>query len=365
MRIGLNGRCFGAELTGVQRLARGLLREVAARTDSVLLLPRGTAVPNGGPAPFGRILQGALPGRLWEQLELGRQAGRAGCDVTLHPANCAPRWGDSRPHVMVVHDASPLTHPGWFTRSFVAWYRFTVAEPAARAARILTFSRWARDQLVETLRLRPDRVEAIAPGPEGIAAPASPDAVSRTRDAFRLQGPYVLAVGAGDPRKNLGFLAEVARVWPETGGEPLEFVMVGEPAPHVHPRAAGELPSGAGLRRLGRVSDVELQALYTGAVALGYPSLEEGLGLPPLEALACGTPALVAPYGAARETLGVAGWILPLERDAWLEALGRLLADPAERRRRAEAGRRHALGRSWDAGAARAVAACGEAAEDR
>ena len=360
MRIGLNGRCFAAQLGGVQRIGRALLREVNARGDAVLLVPR-EVMPNGDAGGFGAIVEGALPGRLWENLELPLAARRAGCDVTLHPANCAPRWGAAR--IVVVYDAAPLVHPTWFTAMFRAWFRFAVANPARRADRVLTLTDWAREQLIDAIGIPPDRVEVIPPGLEGPWTAASAEEVRVTLTRASLTPPYVLGVGAGDPRKNLGFLSRVARAWQSSRKDALQFVAVGAGTGRIYRRAALGDPAPSDLERaLGRVSDAELRALYTGAVALCFPSIDEGIGLPPLEAMACGTPALVGPYGSAREVLADAAQHLPLEPEAWVEAIGRLLEDGEARRRQVDCGLRHVAERTWDRAASRVVEICGDAA---
>jgi glycosyltransferase involved in cell wall biosynthesis len=117
-------------------------------------------------------------------------------------------------------------------------------------------------------------------------------------------------------------------------------------------------PSSPGLR-LGRVDDETLRALYTGAVALAFPSLGEGFGRPPLEAMACGTAAVVAPYLAAAEVLGDAADIVPLDVDRWVAALARLVLEGEDaRRRRLEAGIQQAARHSWDAGAETVLRSC-------
>ena len=176
-----------------------------------------------------------------------------------------------------------------------------------------------------------------------------------------LEPPYVLGVGAGDPRKNLGFLHRVAQAWRVTKRPPLHFVVVGSGAPRLYRRAEPTDPAPTNLfRELGRVSDAELRALYTGALALCFPSIDEGVGLPPLEAMACGTPALVGPYGAAREVLADAAHHLSLDPEIWVAVLERLLDHGDARRHQVQRGLQHVTGRTWDRAAARVLEICGD-----
>jgi glycosyltransferase involved in cell wall biosynthesis len=157
------------------------------------------------------------------------------------------------------------------------------------------------------------------------------------------------------------------------GASPPALVIVGGGAEHVFataaasaegaPAEAGALQESAGppTLRLGHVDDETLRALYTGAAAFCFPSLAEGFGRPPLEALACGTPVVAAPYGPAREVLRDAAEILPLDVGLWLAALERLTRAGPPRGFSERAGvvvRAH----RWEDGAEAALAMCARAA---
>lgn len=355
MRLGVNGRFYAARVTGVQRFAL----EVAERLlpDATLFLPAG-AEPPAGLSASTRVVRGRLRGHAWEQVELPRQVRRAGCDVVLHMAGTAPlaAAGD----VLVVHDVLPLTHPRWFSRGFRTWRRAVLERAAPRAARVVTVSEWSRREIARTLWVAPGRIVVAPQGIEPFHRPADAEAVARVRAERRLPVPFLLTVGAGDPRKNLPFLGSVLRRWRERGGEPPPLAVVGEPAPHLFIPAGG-WPADVDVRVLGRVDDAELHALYTAASALCFPSRAEGFGRPPLEALACGTPAVVADYGAAAEVLGGTARIVPLDPDAWVDAL-RPLVEEGERA--TEGGELTARYR-WETAAGAIREACEAAAVER
>jgi glycosyltransferase involved in cell wall biosynthesis len=114
---------------------------------------------------------------------------------------------------------------------------------------------------------------------------------------------------------------------------------------------------------VGRIDDETLRALYTGAAAFVFPSLSEGFGRPPLEALACGAPVVTSPYPAASEVLGDAAARVPLDLDAWIAQLTALMSEaPAQRAARRERGRAHASSHSWEAGADTIFETCREVA---
>lgn len=353
MRIGVNGRFYAAPMTGVQRVAHELSARVLRGGDAVLLLPSNAAAPNGTASARGR-----LRGHAWEQLELNGLARRSGCRVVLHPANTAP--GRGGPHVVLVHDVLPLTNPSWFAPAFVAWTRWILTRATRHAAAIVTVSAWSKAEIVRTLAVPPDRVHVVRQGISPFDAPASPATVARVRAQLGLPDRYLLAVG-GDRRKNLAFLCDVIELWRSRGGQPPALVVVGEPLHRVH-GASHAVPPCA--RRVGRVDDETLRALYTGALALCAPSLAEGFGRPALEALGCGTPAVVADYPAAHEVLGDAALIRPLEARAWSDTLAGLDRDRAHRSEWRAHGRRLVDRYRWSDAAARVLEICRSAAQE-
>lgn len=355
MILGINGRFLAARATGVQRFALEVSRRLAGDAEVVLLLPADAeAGALGGAA---RIEMGRLRGHAWEQLELPGLAVRAGCDVVLNLANTGPLRGPST--VLMVHDATPLTHPGWYAPAFAAWYRVAMKGAARRAARVLVPSRWTGEAVVQALGVPADRVDVVTQGVAPFDEPASAADVARMREAYGLPASYLLAMGGTDPRKNVAFLGDVLRRLPVAGRPPL--VVVGGATPGVH-RSPGPPRDIPGLHALGHVDDETLRALYTGAAAFCFPSLAEGFGRPPLEAMGCGAPAVVADYDVAAEVLGDAALRLPLDAELWAEALEGLLRDEAARRRRSERGRGHALTFEWEDAVAGVRLACERAA---
>ncbi len=352
LRIALNGRFYGAPVTGVQRVAREIAARLNHRAQVTLFLPRGVSPPtslNGKPS-----VSGVLPGRLWEQVELPLRLRGAPCDVALHLGQTAAPSG--RPYVVMVYDLTPLTHPEWYRPGFTWWFRAALARPVRRATRVLTLSEWTRGELVRVLGVEPDRIDLVSQGVAPFDAPAKPSAVAATRAKWGLPDVYLLATGAGDKRKNLASLLDVLRCWP--GGNPPPLVATGSSHAHLHAAAALPRHDDLPVHLLGRVSDDELRALYTGAAAFCFPSLAEGFGRPPLEAMGCGAPVLAADYATAVEVLGDAALVLPLDAALWARTLARVLSDPAERVRLGERGRRRAALYDWDRAADQVLASC-------
>ena len=196
------------------------------------------------------------------------------------------------PSVVTLHDLIPLKRPGDYLRTGL---RFKLRYLAVqRATMVIVPTRTVADDAMAVLEIPADRIEVI---PEA-AAPAfwrrSAEEVAAVRERYGLPDQYLLWVGTmrrPDPRKRVAALARAERTMP--------LVLVGPVS-----RWARELP---GVQVTGAVPDDELAAIYSGAHALVFPSDEEGFGLPPVEALACGTPVAACDVPALREVLAGPG----------------------------------------------------------
>ena len=210
------------------------------------------------------------------------------------------------PMVVTLHDLIPLKRQGEYLRSGL---RFRLRYLAvSRAVRVIVPTRAVADDAVTHLRIPAERVVVIAEAAAAAFRPRSPAEVGAVRDRFGLPGDYLLWVGGlkrPDPRKRVAALARTGRSMP--------LVLAGETG-----RWASELPD---VLLTGGVSDDELAALYTGAHALVFASDDEGFGLPPVEALACGTPVAACDVPALREVLdGRASFVEVDDLDALVAA---------------------------------------------
>lgn len=352
MRLGVNGRFLAARPTGVQRFAHELTTELARRIDLTLLVPRGVQEVDLPAAGVGR---GRLDGVAWEQLELPRAAARARVNVLLHPANACPLWGG--PHVQVLHDLTPFTTPSHFGSRYRLWARWAHLAPARRAAAVIAMSEVWKKEIERLASLPRGRVHVAYQGVGPMDAPASPDRVSHVREALGLPDRFFLAVGVQDPRKGFGFLVEVIAKLRRTAPNHECVVLVGVGGHYV--RVHSVTGHADGVHLVGHVSDADLRALYTGSVALLFPSEEEGFGRPPLEAMACGTRVIAGPYPAALEVLGAGADLVPRDVDAWVRALIDVLVEPESvREERIAYGRAVASRFTWSTAAERVLEVC-------
>jgi glycosyltransferase involved in cell wall biosynthesis len=347
----INGRFLGAPQTGVQRVAVNLIRaldRLAAETrgggagDWVLRAPRGTGRRLGldAMAFHGDSL---LTGQAWEQLELPVAAGRG--DL-INLCNAGPLMAPSA--LTLIHDAQVYLAPESYSPAFRRWYRLALPRLAARSRRVVTVSEFSRRMLA---RFGVAPLERISVAPNGadhmLEVAAEPGVLARLGLA---PGSYVFAFGSLQPHKNFGLLL---RAFADPALSGLQLVVGGGlDAASVAP-ALGIAPGGNVLFA-GRLTDGEIRALLELACCLACPSTTEGFGLPPLEAMILGCPAVVAPAGAMPEVCGSAAvYAPPDDVGAWVAALLAVAGDASGRAERGRLGRAQAERYSWRRSAAR------------
>jgi glycosyltransferase involved in cell wall biosynthesis len=281
----------------------------------------------------------------------------------LHSQYVIPFFS-STPNVVTIHDILFETHPELFQGAFSARSRAIIRRSARRAAIVLTVSEFSRKELLERYDLPSEKVWVTPNGVDRRVFRPLPGGTYGVRERHGLDGPFVLAVGRIEPRKNLVRLIRAFSRAREKLSGGLRLAIAGQEdfrSSEVREEAARH-PKDA-IVFLGPVPDSDLPALYNLAEALLHPSLVEGFGIPVLEAMACGTPVLAAPRGAVPEVGGEAVlWIEPEDEDSLAHGIERILTDSALRERLREAGPVRAALFDWDRTAKRTLEAYHRAA---
>ena len=274
-------------------------------------------------------------------------------DLIWMPAPAPVAVSHSVPLVLTVQDLSFERRPRDFTAYERLWH--LLARPRSlgrRAARVIVLAPSTGDEVGATWRIPAERIRVVAPGV------ALPDPVPDPVRAIRFPGPYLLAVGALEPRKAPDLLAQ-AYARAREGGLNADLVFAGEG------RLAERVP-GPGVHVLGQVSDHQLDALYRGALALVVPSLLEGYGLPLREALARGVPAVVSDLPSFGAELSPAVLrVPPGDVDALASALLRIGGEAGLRETLASAATRTVDGLTWEEAARGTRAVFAEVGEGR
>jgi glycosyltransferase involved in cell wall biosynthesis len=344
----LNGRFLGRPVTGVDRFAleltRALRAGLAARDagDVAVLVPAGTHADPDTLAALGTPPPVIAPagrggGHRWEQATLARARPDA---WLLDLCNTGPVL--RRRQALVIHDAQVALHPESYSRAFRWWYRTLQGIASRRAAAVFTVSHFSRNALERFGIVPAGRVHVLRSGVDHMDR-LTPDAAVLARNGLR-PGGYLLAIGSLARHKNLPMLVDAFLA---AGLPDLPLVIAGGGNSRVFQDAG--LPQGANLRYTGRVDDGELKALYAGALAFACPSLTEGFGLTPLEAMRTGCPVVATTGGAVPEICGDAAlYADPHDAGAWTRALQEIAGDAGLRDELAAKARARAATFRWE-----------------
>ncbi|MFT8720156.1 glycosyltransferase family 4 protein [Acetobacter sp.] len=348
----INGRFATQPLSGVQRFAGEITRSLATmnwdnRGRPVLLTPQGRLAETF-PANLEIRSYGRLHGQAWEQFELPRAAkGR----YLLNLGNTAPVLKNDQ--LVVLHDAAVFAQPAGYSWKFRLWYKILQSLLCRTKTRIVTISRFSRDELARHLSIDPGRIAVIPEGGEHIAR-LTPD--TSILERHNLTGkPFVLAVGNLARHKNLAGLGALAR---KLGEKNIPLVISGGFNPAVFAESA-PLPQPA--LYVGRVSDEELRALYGAASCFVFPSFYEGFGLPAVEAMACGCPVVAASIPALEEVCGEAAlFASPFDQEAISRSVFEILENQDVAQKLKEKGLDRAKSFTWDEAARQLVGIANE-----
>jgi alpha-1,3-rhamnosyl/mannosyltransferase len=296
-----------------------------------------------------RVRVGAL-GRRWWSAGLPRYAARRGLRL-FHGTNYeVPLWGGAT-RVLTVHDLSLLSHPETHERRRVWRARRRLPLMALASDAVITPTEAVRREVCARLRVSPSKVFAVHEAARDCFKPMDRGEALAALGGLGVGGEFLLAVGTIEPRKNLATLVRAFEdVLRERPSSSLRLVVAGGRGWLSGPlfESIEKSPARGRVVLAGYVSDEQLRALYSACTAFVYPSLYEGFGLPPLEAMSCGAAVVAGDTPAVAEVSGGGARLFdPRDAGQLARALLELLDDEAARRALSEAGLRRAAHFSW------------------
>lgn len=331
--IAINGRFLTQRITGVQRYATEIAKRLIAADPSIrCVAPRSIAQTS-----TAHILNaeqfGHLRGHAWEQLELPLWMARTRTRMLVNLGNAAPLA--IRKQIVVIHDAAVLRYPQWYSRSYRTAYQLMLPRIARRAVHVVTVSEFSRRELTQFLGLSPDRISVVP------AAGTQPPSGRRTIQRENI----ILAVSSIARNKNL---KRLIRAFELSGLSSHRLVIVGGTSAHF--RSYGFFThTNSNIEFRGYVTDDELEDVYAKAEIFIFPSLYEGFGLPPLEAMARGCAVVVADTASMPEICGDAAiYCNPTDVDSIAAAMRRVASDSTLRVELQQRGYARAREFTWD-----------------
>ncbi|MCL5027224.1 MAG: glycosyltransferase family 4 protein [Chloroflexi bacterium] len=365
MRIGIDATPAFCQGAGIGRYSRGLLRSLAAvdhQNEYRLLRPRQVrfALPPW-PANFEERVPWFSERNLaivWHHLRvpLPAEVFTGAVDIFYSPDFVLPPLRRARP-IVTVHDLSFLVQPECAEANLRTYLNRTVPKAVRRAQLVLADSVNTKNDLARLLGVPEERIVVVYPGVEDAYCPID-DEARRTEVAqkLRLDRPFLLTVGTLEPRKNLVRLLEAFHKLTQTF--PHELIVVGRPGWMYREiyQTVGRLGLHSRVRFLGFLGEEDLPVLYNLADLFVFPSLYEGFGLPPLEAMACGTPVVCSNTSSLPEVVdGAALQFDPRDVEGMAAAMEEALGNPGRRQEMAARGRQQATRFSWQRSAEQLV----------
>lgn len=290
----INARFLTHQISGVERFAIEISRALKKiRRDIVWVAPRKGIVLKDLAKEFHVVQTGKLTGHLWEQIDLPRFLNKQDRPLLVNLINTAPLMYDNK--LTVVYDVAFRRFPKTFSFVFRSFYGLVIPRVLKTSRKVVTSSNFSKQELESLYGSFNNTIEIIY----GAVDPSFFSHIPTHSKS--LKEKYFLAVGSIHPQKNLKSLFQAMKYFV---GSDIQLYVVGGQRGNFSQDTSLQDSLSSNIKFLGRVSDSELLEYYRNAEAFVFPSLYEGFGIPPLEAQACGVPAVVSGIPVLREVYG-------------------------------------------------------------
>ena len=358
MKVAIDVQALGTQAGGDETYMRNVVRSlvrVEPENDYLMLLAQ--PLSDLGIPEIDRLPRLVLRQKLFRRIPISipLAVARERVDI-LHAQYAGPPFCTA-PVVVTVHDISYERYPQFFTHNDLLLMRTTVPPAARRAAMVLTDSEYSKQDIVRRYRVPPEKITVTHLAADPIFQPLHDEPrLQSMRDRYGTGQRYILCVGNLQPRKNLVSLIDAYVRLRQADVTRHKLVLVGRKAFLYDDVFAAARASGLeqDLVFTDYVPQDDLTALYNAADVFVYPSIFEGFGIPPLEAMACGTPVITSNTSSLPEVVGDAALTIdPFDRDALTQALAAVLTTPDLSARLSVQGLERSRMFSWDTTARR------------
>lgn len=282
----VNTRNLIGHTTGVQRYTSSILNELSKDNISYSEIQPEEKYSSG------------MKGHFWEQLilplHIKKMMGQRK-NILWSPSNTGPMGIEHQ--VVTIHDTVPFDHPEWLNSKFVSWYKFLQPILTRKVKHIITISEFSKNKIIEHLKVPEEKISVIYNGVDIIKS----EWTEQTIEKYNHLDRYILSVGSLEPRKNINKLITAFCQYKNETSDNLKLVIVGKEGVGRVFRQSSIDKDNRDIIYTGHISDSELNYLYAKALGFCYPSMYEGFGLPPLEAMAHGIPVLTSDNSALKE----------------------------------------------------------------
>jgi len=344
VQVIVNARFLTQPITGVQRFAIEICRRLKNLLPNIVFVSPKNILQKNIANELGVISFGRYTSHFWEQLELPLFLREKNKPLLLNLCNTAPLFYNK--NIICIHDIAFAFNPKWFSPSFVALYKFLIPRIARKSLKVITVSEFSKKSIINYTSIPKEKIEIVYNGLSDVfLQPLSSQSKTNYQN-------YLLTVSSIDPRKNLLSLIKAFR---KADLNNLDLLIVGsESKVFADEGLKEEIKSCPSIIFTGYLSDDALAACYKNAEIFIYPSLYEGFGIPPLEAMASGVPTIVSSAAALPEICGDASlYIDPLYVEDIKTKMELLTKNKVLRQELVQKGRKQVERYSWDKSAAK------------
>ena len=348
----VNGRYLTQKATGVHRYAFEICNKLHEMgVDFHVAIPQ--EIHPDYKFSFKTVKCGSFSSHLWEQVSLPRYLKKIGNPLLISFTGCGPYTYSNQ--IMTIHDVSHERYPEWFSPNYYRFYHFMMPRIGKKAHAVLTVSEFSKKEIIDTLGIEADKIHVVHSNVPFHDKPTKEQILSYERDANAER--YILAVSSMDPRKNFERLVTAFnRIEDKT----VKLYIIGMSFKAFNTPDLQKL-IGENVHLPGYISDDALQNMYQNALLSVYPSLYEGFGLPPLESMTYGCPAINSDIPALREVSEDAAlYVDPYDTGDITSNINLLLKDEALRKELCLKGLEQIGKYSWEKSAREVVVLVGK-----